>query len=407
LSSVAPFSLQDILRERKVTVAFQPVLSIKKQSLIGVEALFRGEAGPGSVSHGDLREQAVAEGMTLELDRLLREMALTNFKSLDLPPETLLFLNFDPGIIDQGVVGSGRILKTVQDLAINPHTVVIEIMASHVYDIGSLEKFVAMYRESGFLIALKGVGSGHSNLMRILQAKPDILKIDGSLAAQLAKDFYRQEILRSLVNLSRNLGALSAVQGVANDDDAVTALDLGADMLQGDFVPDIPENRTGWTETLQAKLTALGAKHKEDSVKKTKENRARQWENEKIFNALLQDLTKAEPKDFDKVMGRLAGEQPAVECLYVLDQAGVQISDTVSVSGALKQQRKLFSPAVKGADHSSKEYYYLLMDTFTNKYISAPYTSLASGHLCVTISGAFTNAAGGKFVLCVDFPVDN
>jgi hypothetical protein len=63
----------------------------------------------------------------------------------------------------------------------------------------------------------------------------------------------------------------------------------------------------------------------------------------------------------------------------------------------------MFQPAPKGADHSLKEYYYILMDVELQKFTTDPYVSLATGNVCRTISTAFRDAANNRlYILCVD-----
>jgi hypothetical protein len=98
------------------------------------------------------------------------------------------------------------------------------------------------------------------------------------------------------------------------------------------------------------------------------------------------------------------GEDPKVECCYVLDELGVQVTDTIgSVSLARRSNGGMFRPAPRGSDHSLKEYFYVLMDAELPKYTSDPYVSMASGNLCRTISTRFRVATEThNYVLCVD-----
>jgi hypothetical protein len=72
-----------------------------------------------------------------------------------------------------------------------------------------------------------------------------------------------------------------------------------------------------------------------------------------------------------------------------------------------KQSGVMFQPAPKGADHSLKEYYYILMDVELQAFTTDPYVSLATGNLCRTISTEFRDAANNKmYVLCIDVSPD-
>jgi hypothetical protein len=67
----------------------------------------------------------------------------------------------------------------------------------------------------------------------------------------------------------------------------------------------------------------------------------------------------------------------------------------------------MFRPAPPGADHSLKEYYYVLLDVELQKYTTDPYVSLATGNLCRTISTFFRDSRNNKmYILCIDVLCD-
>lgn len=123
-----------------------------------------------------------------------------------------------------------------------------------------------------------------------------------------------------------------------------------------------------------------------------------------ILNQLLCELTNADAEQFDALLSTTVTNYPNVECVYVLDEAGTQVTNTICNS--LIPQRQggvMLQPAPKGADHSLKEYYYILMDVELQKFTTDPYVSLATGNVCRTISTAFRDAANNRmYILCVD-----
>jgi hypothetical protein len=124
-----------------------------------------------------------------------------------------------------------------------------------------------------------------------------------------------------------------------------------------------------------------------------------------ILNRILGELAGATVGEFDGILSRQLGEDPKIDCLYVLDDAGVQVTETISRADlAERPGGAMFRPAPRGTDHSLKEYFYVLTDVELPKYTTDPYVSLASGQLCRTISTCFRDAAGAvrTFVLCVD-----
>ena len=111
----------------------------------------------------------------------------------------------------------------------------IEINETKVQDNAALKRFAETYREFGFMIALDDVGTGFSNMDRILLIKPDIIKIDMSLIRNIHNDYYKQGVFKSLVNMSNKIGALVVAEGVETEEEAIQILRLGGHMIQGYF----------------------------------------------------------------------------------------------------------------------------------------------------------------------------
>ena len=123
---------------------------------------------------------------------------------------------------------------------------------------------------------------------------------------------------------------------------------------------------------------------------------------------MLCELSKCDHGDFDDVLRTTVSQYDNVECVYVMDESGAQITTTVC-NHRVPQRNKgvIFRPAPKGADHSLKEYYYVLLDVELNKYTTDPYVSLATGNLCRTISTCFRDAHNNKmYILCIDVLCD-
>jgi hypothetical protein len=60
---------------------------------------------------------------------------------------------------------------------------------------------------------------------------------------------------------------------------------------------------------------------------------------------------------------------PGVDCIYVLDEAGAQVTETIcNVNIVARDGGSMFRPAPAGADYSPKEDYYILLDGELRKY---------------------------------------
>lgn len=385
-------NLETFVRERGVRVILKPLVSIKQKAPVGREARLR---GPDGFSADALRQEVARAGESVAFDRWFRREALSAFKAAGAPG--LLLLGFETSVLDQGVAGSGHVGQLVNEMHLDPSHIVIAIRESKVEDADALRDFVARYRAQGFLIALRELGEGHSNLERLTLTRPDMIKVSAGLGADLDKTFVAREIVKSLAALSRKIGALIVGEGIATEAQALAALDLGVDMLQGPFFGDAETD-------IAARIEALAARHKTSSVEKSKAFQKRVRETDTLLSAGLRALSGTRPDDFDTVLSRVLQESPAVECLFVVSPAGAQVSETHVRPGVAFKRSALFHPARRGADHSMKDYVYLLMDGFMNRFRTDPYVSLASGNLCVTLSGVFRDAGNNNHILCMDVP---
>ncbi|MBI4396099.1 MAG: EAL domain-containing protein [Elusimicrobia bacterium] len=396
------FNIDELIKKKTVGISFLPIVSIKRRSVIGLEAVPHGIAPDGeTVPAAVLTTLAKTRGLSLDLDRMFRQSALESFQPIhSAHPEYLLFLNFDTSIVDLGVVGSGHLREQVKSLGLDPNSLVIQITESHAKNLTGLKTFIDTHRERGFLIALDELGSGHSNLDRISLTRPDVLKVAGSLVEGIGKEYYKQEILRSLINLSKKLGALVVAKDVRREEEAILSLELGVDMLQGSIFPWPAPGPT------DEATTALADKFRDHLVRKTNASKGRNKQYDEILGLMLKELSSRSLPEFDGILQEFAGRHGSVECIYLLDGKGTQVSPTFTRPGKTLKHNSLFRPAQEGADHSYKDYFYLLMDTFVSRFTTEPYVSLATGSLCITLSGMFRDASQQPFILCVDVPLE-
>ncbi|HLQ79117.1 MAG TPA: EAL domain-containing protein [Terriglobia bacterium] len=413
-------SIHDILASNGVCAHFQPILSARQKSIVGLEALTRGIAGIEAMSLGSalvdgrfippdtLFQMASEEGVVDRLEQLCQETAVRTFADLQNRPAGLvLFMNFEPSVVKDDFAAADRLYWLLRSAGIPTRNVAIEILESRIDDLPKLCNLFDRFRELGFLVVLDDVGAGHSNLNRIPLIKPDILKVDRGLVSNIDADYYKQETFKSLVGLSRRIGALIVAEGVETESEAIVSLELGADLLQGYFLSPAQELASFEDDILTdaaRRATALARKFKGYMAGKINQRKLQHRRFNVLLNQLLCELTNAEASRFDQLLSQTITQYPSVECIYVLDEGGIQISDTVcNASIPRKESGVMFQPAPTGTDHSLKEYYYILMDVELQTFTTDPYVSLASGNLCRTISTVFRDAANNKmYVLCID-----
>ena len=398
-------ALRRILAAGSVFTCFQPLVSLRTQKVLGLEALSRGQDPlTGQVVPPlELFAQVQTDAEMIALDRLCRQRALEGFRDIRQGnPDLILSLNFEGSLLDRGVKGSGHIYNSVRELNLPPNCIVIEIVESKVNDHQALVEFTEIHRAHGFLLALDDVGAGHSNLERIHTLKPDVLKIDRSLITGLDHEFHQQEVARALMSMAQKIGALVVAEGVEREAEALITLEMGVDILQGFLFgrPGQPQPVVGQARQMIGGLARRFRDHTINSIAAKKAQHAR-------YNGVVEDLVAGlygKPlAEMDQRLKMMIPTHPGLECLYVLDRQGIQISETVCDPLKLISQRKhIFKPAARESDLSLKDYYMLLMAGL-NRYVSEPYISRASGSLCITISTWFKDDKGAELILCSDF----
>ena len=403
------FELEDVLSGESLGVEFQAILSVRKKTTVGYEGLVRGiHPKEGTlIPPTELFHEAYRSKKTLELDRLCRRKVMESFlgNSGAAPRDHFLSLNFESSILDQGVVGSRKLIDQVMAIGLSPSQVALEIIESSVQETEDLKKFIQTHRSYGFLIALDDVGAGHSNLNRIALLKPDILKIDRYLVHGIHEDFHKQQVFRALITLAHKTGSLILAEGIETPEEALYLVEAGVDLVQGYYfarpAPMVGQDEAGPRERMES----VFVRYKEKILQDHNVKRFNLRKYELMTREIQAELSKNAGKEFDQVLAQMVHYFPLVECLYVINEKGAQVTETVF--GVLEEKPKnrlLFQPAPRGTDHSMKDYYFMLMEGGLKKttFISEPYLSMVTGRTTMTFARIFKNSEEGLFILCVD-----
>lgn len=346
-----------IIERAGIETHFQPITSIRQKSVIGLEALSRGihhHAGQaGQIAPLTLFRSAAAQGLTLELDALCSRTAAQNFSPLHAAnADLVLFLNFHPQTVAEDMGGTGGLFKLVEQLQLDPRNIALEILESEVEDLDALKKLVASYKRHGFLVALDDVGAGHSNLDRIAAIHPDILKIDRSLVQNIHQDYCRQEIFNSLYHLSEKIGGWVVTEGVECQEEAVTVLDLGADMMQGFYFAKpcrldaaVTDKTFHGAADLQGAIESTAVKFRSHMVQKIKDHRAQHHKRLAVLNNLISAVGVLRASEFESELPKIVAQHEAVESLHILDEAGIQVSVPVSNQPYEQKQKTIYFQA--------------------------------------------------------------
>jgi diguanylate cyclase (GGDEF)-like protein len=230
--------LRRAIDEDELVLHYQPKVSVGGGGLTGVEALVRWEHPVRGLLAPDAfvplaeRTGAIADLTRWVVDRALAQCAAWRAQGFDLPVAVNLAA---ANIVDVTLPAAvGELLQRHGvpaerlECEISEHTVMADpVRASDV--LGGL-------RELGVRLSLDDFGTGHSSLAYLKQLPLDEVKIDRSFVAAMAEDSSDAVIVRSTIDLARNLGLEVVAEGVETAEVMQALADLRCDTAQGYYI---------------------------------------------------------------------------------------------------------------------------------------------------------------------------
>lgn len=226
-ASWAPFLLK---------TAFQPIFAFSdgKLSITGYEALLRPfRDGHGSSPLAFFGSLPLAERIAVE--NLSHKMHLLNAAAC-LPADAEIFVNFDPSIfIDHAVVEAAihEMRLTLARTGVDPHRVVCEVTERETVSQETLFALVGSLKASGFRIAVDDYGAESSDMGRIRDLHPDIVKFDGEWVSRLMASAAGLALLTTMVSIFSEQGIRTLFEGIEEGRQIELAESAGVDFVQG------------------------------------------------------------------------------------------------------------------------------------------------------------------------------
>jgi diguanylate cyclase (GGDEF)-like protein len=230
--------LRRAIERDELVLHYQPKVSLRTGELTGVEALVRwqhptrGLLGPSEFVPLAERTGAVADLTRWVVDRALAQHRAWRDQGVDVPVAVNLAA---ANIVDVGLPAGIAALLECHGVAgerleceISEHTVMADpVRATDVLD---------GLRKLGVRLSLDDFGTGHSSLAYLKRLPLDEVKIDRSFVAGMAEDENDAVIVRSTIDLARNLGLQVVAEGVETEQIMDVLADLRCDTAQGYFV---------------------------------------------------------------------------------------------------------------------------------------------------------------------------
>lgn len=371
---------KQVVADREIYSAFQPIFSFSNQACIGAEVLIRGHQAETKETISVPKLLEAPEGLgVIEYAELINRLHLTNWKNFNVK-NSWLFLNLD--FFDLKDASDICLDDLISDLKMQDFEIVIEVVESEIVDEELFEEILDLFRNLGCLIALDDFGAGHSNVDRIWKVEPDIVKLDRSVLIEASKSVRGQSILRNLTYLIKQAGSICLIEGVETKEQALMAMDAGVDLVQGFYFarPEAHLDHINLGEICMENITQAYPDYQEEQLFK---------KNIQIsgYSTLFLGLNAVKSLfELEQAMDSVA-DLSFVKRFFILDEFGYQVSDEHNNTRPIRsgKQHKILKQG-KGLCWKNRRYFRKSMDGNGRLYISEPYRSLIDMQLCLTLA---------------------
>jgi len=221
--------------EFDITMAYQPIVDVRDDSVFAYEALVRGKDGEGA---GQVLSR-VTEDNRYYCDQTCRVKAIQIASELGI--DCNLSINFLPNAVYRPETCIRATMEAADLFNLPVSKIIFEVTeAEPVNDPVHLLNIFDEYRDRGFITAIDDFGSGYAGLNLLTKFKPQVLKLDMELCQGIADDVVKRTITEGAIRTAKALDILVIAEGVETTEDLRVLRDLGADYFQG-YLLDRPQ----------------------------------------------------------------------------------------------------------------------------------------------------------------------
>ena len=223
--------LMEILHNREVWTAFQPIVEMETKRVMGHEGLSRGPRGSELETPAALFGLAGRNGLLEELERACRKQAFVDWAAYSASGR--LFINTVPATVrDPSFLGRGVLDYLGENLS--PRMVTLEINERQVIEnLNLYREAMHSFQDLGFTFAIDDVGAGYSGLETMANLGASYFKIDMGLVRHAHQKRVNRQVIRAILEMAKGVGATVIAEGIETIEEADALLELGVRYGQG------------------------------------------------------------------------------------------------------------------------------------------------------------------------------
>lgn len=246
----------------ELVLYYQPKIDLRDDEVVGAEALVRWDhPRKGIVPPNDFIPLAEHTGLIKPLtDFVLREAVRHCREWRKTYPAFHVAVNLSArSLSDESFCDNLRAI--LDEFDADPSSLELEITESMIMDDPDHAiEVLTQISEMGIGLAIDDFGTGYSSLAYLKRLPVDDLKIDRSFVMGMESDENDAIIVRSVIDLGRNLGLRVIAEGIETPEVSTTLTAMGCDLGQGYHI-----SRPIPAEKLRSWMTAHAAVHRRTS----------------------------------------------------------------------------------------------------------------------------------------------
>lgn len=212
------------------TMAFQPIINCRTQTILGYEALVRGVNNESAYS---IISQITDENKYM-FDQQCRIKAISLAAKLKL--DSMLSINFLPNAVYQ----PERCIRTTLEAAKRYDFPIENIMfefteVEKIEDSAHVKRIVEYYIALGFKTAIDDFGSGYAGLNLLADFQTDIIKLDMELIRNINSSPARKAIVTNCLSMFEDMNIIALAEGIETYEEYVWLKNAGVELMQGYF----------------------------------------------------------------------------------------------------------------------------------------------------------------------------
>jgi diguanylate cyclase (GGDEF)-like protein len=237
------------LNERRLKIAFEPVVRTSDRVPAFYECLVRLDNGEGDLSLApDIVPIAEKLGLIRLVDHRVLELVI---EELAASPHVQLSLNISPETTTDPDWWS-----TIEAMMqAHPHVaerLIVEITETvAIQDLDDVRGFVTRVKNFGGRIAIDDFGAGYTSFRNLRKLGVDLVKIDGAFVQNMTSSTDDRAFVQTLIDLAHRLNLETVAEWVQDDEAASMLSAWGCNFIQGRLI-GLAETRRPWIAQAKA-----------------------------------------------------------------------------------------------------------------------------------------------------------